>query len=277
MGWLSTMTVLIKYQRQNEITNKDWFERMENKNINWPQWGGWFDSDGSFAWNKKESKKPKVVCCLRLSEKSPVELFAKTFEANLTMSACQTNYEKSINTNSEKYASSIRGDRALWFCKKIHPYIINKNNKLNWILKNYNINLAQNYNNMTREEFILWLVSFMEGDGSFTTKGSYKGKYTLSIRLACNNKYLLNYIKLRSEKENILKFNTVYVSQYAGTKRASKKSDYMITRSTGYRLEATKDDNLLQFYEKIVPFMTLERKENVVLNQIEIIKSRCLV
>lgn len=271
------MTVLIKYPRQTQEINKEWFKRMEAKTINWPQWGGWFDSDGSFSWITRNIKTPTVVCSLKLSDKSAVELFAKTFETNLTMHTCPTNYEKSIGVTSDKYGAALRGDRAVWFCKKIHPYIINKNNKLNQILQNYNINLSQSYNNMTREEFISWLVSFIEGDGSFTTKGSYKGKYALSIRIASNNKYLLDYIKLRSEKENILKFNSVYISQHAGTVRASKKSDLMITRSTGYRLEALGDSNLLQFYEKIIPFMTLDRKRNVVLNQIETIKKRCLV
>jgi len=33
------MTILIKYQRQNEKNNEEWFEKMETKDINCAQWG----------------------------------------------------------------------------------------------------------------------------------------------------------------------------------------------------------------------------------------------
>ena len=55
------MTILIKYPRQSLKRNKEWVKRMEEKNINWAQWGGWFDSDGSFG--KAYNKKNKVRIC----------------------------------------------------------------------------------------------------------------------------------------------------------------------------------------------------------------------
>jgi len=83
------MTILVKYEKQSEETNKILFEKLNNlSNLEWARWGGWFDSDGSFAYDKKYHK---ISCTLALSDKSPVELFSKTFEATLTVNYKQNN------------------------------------------------------------------------------------------------------------------------------------------------------------------------------------------
>lgn len=264
------MTILVKYEKQSKETNKILFEKLNNlSNLEWARWGGWFDSDGSFAYDKKYHK---ISCTLALSDKSPVELFSKTFEATLTVNYKQNNYEKSVNKEVKaRYRSLINGERALWFCQKIHPFVINKNNKLNELLKKFNINLSNNYNNMNSSEFLSWLVSFVEGDGSFTM--TKKRNYPIA-QITSNNNHLLNYIRQRCLNENIVSFNKVYLKQKEGLFKLSSKSNLTAFRKNGYIMQAMKKENLLNFYDKILPFMSLDRKKDKILKHIEIFNNK---
>ena len=264
------MTILVKYEKQSKETNKILFEKLNNlSNLEWARWGGWFDSDGSFAYDKKYHK---ISCTLALSDKSPVELFSKTFEATLTVNYKQNNYEKSVNKEVKaRYRSLINGEKALWFCQKIHPFVINKNNKLNELLKKFNINLSNNYNNMNSSEFLSWLVSFVEGDGSFTM--TKKRNYPIA-QITSNNNHLLNYIRQRCLNENIVSFNKVHLKQKEGLFKLSSKSNLTAFRKNGYIMQAMKKENLLNFYDKILPFMSLDRKKDKILKHIEIFNNK---
>ena len=263
------MTIIVKYERQSKETNKILFEKLEKlTNLDWAKWGGWFDSDGSFFYSKKDKT---IHCCLSLSDKSPVELFSKTFEVSLSATCKSNNYEKSVNKEiKERYGAIITGERALWFCQKVHPFVINKNNKLNEILSKFNVNLSSNYNNMDSSEFLSWLISFIEGDGSFTTAN--KGKYPI-VQITSNNNYLLDYIRNRCLRENVIVFNKTAVKQKAGEFKLSSKSNLTAFRKTGYIMRAWSKQNLLQFYDKILPFMSLDRKKDKILNHIELFKT----
>ena len=263
------MTILIKYPMQNLKSNKEFFAKKEKEltNLDWAKWGGWFDSDGCFTYIEK---KHSISCSLSLMDRSPVEIFSKTFEVSFSMTQYATEYDKSVNNiPSEKFTAVISGKKALWFCKKIHPFIINKNNKLNNILNKFNVNLSQNYNNMTKDEFISWLIAFIEGDGCFTC--TYK-KYP-ALRITSNNNHLLNYIKDRCAKENIVNFGNVILKQKAGVFKMSSKSNVISTRKNGYILNALKKDNLIPFYNTILPRMILDRKKQIILNHFELFKN----
>lgn len=263
------MTILIKYPRQNKKLNEEFFERKEKEltNLDWAKWGGWFDSDGCFSYSIKTKQ---LKCDLTLYDKSPVELFSKTFEVSLKIRTKSNDYEKSVNKiPNEKFNAYISGEKAVWFCKKIHPFIINKNNKLNKILFNFNINLSQNYNNMITEEFISWLTSFIEGDGSFT---SVAKKYP-TMRITSNNNYLLNYIKDKCIKENLVSFGKISLKQKAGRFRLSSKSNLFANRKNGYIMSAAKKNNLIPFYNRILPKMTLDRKKEIIYKHFELFKN----
>ena len=157
MERLRRMTTIAKKPRQSEETNKILFEKLDKlSNLEWAKWGGWFDSDGSFSFDKQK----QLRAALQLSDKSPVQMFADTFEINLLSSNRRTNYEKSTGTNSEKFSAYLTRARAVYFCKKVHPYIINKNNHLNNVLAKANIKINDGYLTMNDEEFFVWLVSF---------------------------------------------------------------------------------------------------------------------
>jgi hypothetical protein len=265
MEKLRRMTTVIKKPRQNEETNKILFEKLDKlSNLEWAKWGGWFDSDGSFSFDKQK----QLRAALQLSDKSPVQMFADTFEINLLSSNRRTNYEKSTGTNSEKFSAYLTRARAVYFCKKVHPYIINKNNHLNNVLAKANIKINDGYLTMSDEEFFVWLVSFMEGDGCFAI---LRGK-TPVCKISSNNKHLLNYIKNRCTKLKLVNFTDVYLKQKAGTTYMSSTSNVLITRKDGYVLNVNKKSEIKPFYEKILPYMTLDKKKQKVIESLSIFK-----
>jgi hypothetical protein len=256
---------MTKKTRQNEETNKILFEKLDKlSNLEWAKWGGWFDSDGSFSYSKKK----QFRAALQLSDKSPVEMFANTFDVNLLTFNYKTNYEKSTGTSSEKFYACITSERAIYFCKKIHPYIINKNNHLNNILAKVNVKIEGEYLTMNDEEFFVWLVSFMEGDGCF----AISSKKNSSCKISSNNKHLLNYIKDRCTKLKLVNFTDVYLKQKAGTTYMSSTSNVLITRKNGYVLNVCKKSEIKPFYEKILPYMTLDKKKQKVIESLSILK-----
>ena len=260
------MTIIEKKPRQNEETNRILFEKLDKlSNLEWAKWGGWFDSDGSFSYSKKNKQ---ITSSLQLSDKSPVEMFADTFEINLLSYNHKTNYEKSIGTSSEKFYACLTGERAIYFCKKVHPYIINKNNHLNNVLSQVNVKIDNGYLTMNDEEFFVWLVSFMEGDGCFAI---LRGK-TPVCKISSNNKHLLNYIKDRCAKLKLVNFTDVYLKQKAGTTYMSSTSNVLITRKNGYVLNVNKKNEVKPFYEKILPYMTLDKKKQKVIESLRILQ-----
>jgi hypothetical protein len=265
MERLRRMTTIAKKPRQSEETNKILFEKLDKlSNLEWAKWGGWFDSDGSFSFDKQK----QLRAALQLSDKSPVQMFADTFEINLLSSNRRTNYEKSTGTNSEKFSAYLTRARAVYFCKKVHPYIINKNNHLNNVLAKANIKINDGYLTMSDEEFFVWLVSFMEGDGCFAI---LRGK-TPVCKISSNNKHLLNYIKDRCTKLKLVNFTDVYLKQKAGTTYMSSTSNVLITRKDGYVLNVNKKSEIKPFYEKILPYMTLDKKKQKVIESLNIFK-----
>jgi len=52
------MTVIIKYPKQENKTNKEFFKRKEQEltNLDWAKWAGWFDTDGCFAKNPRKTE-----------------------------------------------------------------------------------------------------------------------------------------------------------------------------------------------------------------------------
>lgn len=261
------MTVLVKYARQTNETNKILFQKLNNlSSLEWARWGGWFDSDGCFSYNKK---KKNISCVMALTDKSPVELFSTVFESNLRVSYRKTKYEESTGAEGKaKYVTVISGGRALWFCQKVHPFIINKNNKLNNLLNKFQIDLSKHYNNMNSTEFLSWLVSFIEGDGCFTT---FRKKYP-KISITSNNNYLLDYIRKRCLEENLIEFGKTTLKQKAGKFKMSSKSNIMSNRKNGYIISAGGKDNLTKFYNLILPLMSLTRKKEKIFKHIEMLK-----
>jgi len=123
------MTVLVKYEKQNNKNNKEWFERMEAKEIDWAYWGGWFDSDGSFytqtlsAMFKSKRKTQKLYAQLELKDREPVELFSKTFETSLLYCEKNTTTPNGAKYRAKLFISVLRNERAHWFAEKIQKYI----------------------------------------------------------------------------------------------------------------------------------------------------------
>jgi len=258
------MTILIKYQRQNEKNNKEWFEKMETKDINWAQWGGWFDSDGSF-FNKNSIFKIN----LSLKDRDPVELFSKTFETSLTYHEHMTNpYNKhDVKTPhlAKEFCSALRGVRALWFANKIKKYILNKTNDIKPFLEKQKIRYVPYSEEWTREEWIPYIATLCEGDGTYVDRLVYEKGYYISLN--SSNESFLKYVSNSVNKHNILIFGKIYTIQ------GHPKDNG--TRSVMYKTFSKGNMDKQKIYlETLLPFMTMGRKRQNAINTIEWINSR---
>jgi hypothetical protein len=258
------MTVIIEYPRQDNEKNKEWFERMETKNIIWSQWGGWFDSDGSFVRTGKVFN-----ITLSLKDRDPVELFSKTFESSLTYQEHYTNpYNKDhVKTPhlAKEFRSTLRGPRALWFANKIKKYILNKSNHIKPFLEKQNITYIPYSEEWTREEWIPYLTTLCEGDGTYVDKLVHKRGYYLSLN--SSNESFLKYISDNVSKHNILIFGKIYTIQ------GHPKDNG--TRSVMYKVFSKGNMDQQKIYlETLIPFMTMGRKRQNAINTVEWINSR---
>lgn len=258
------MTVLIKYPIQSKERNKEWFEKMESKNINWAMWGGWFDSDGCF--NISKNKKAYTVM-LALKDKDPVELFSKTFECSLEYyEQWTTPYNKhDVRTPhlSKVFRSRFRGERTLWFINKIKKYILQKTNKIKPFLEIQNINYKPYSEIWTREEWIKYITTLIEGDGTFYDRN----KNNKTIVINSSNEWFLKYISEQLKIHKILEFGKINRSE--GHPKENGKVSVMYSQSALGDL-ITHKKNL----ETLFPHMTMERKKQNVLNSLKWINER---
>jgi hypothetical protein len=63
------------------------------------------------------------------------------------------------------------------------------------------------------------------------------------------------------------------LKQKAGVFKMSSKSNVISTRKNGYIVNALKKDNLIPFYNTILPRMILDRKKQIILNHFELFKN----
>ena len=259
------MTVIIKYKTQTKKRNKEWFARMEQKNINWAQWGGWFDSDGSihYHYNKKQNKHQFMVV-LRLKDRDPVELFSETFEASLVYHEHKTTTPNGNHYIAKSFISELRGERAIWFVVKIKKYILQKTKYLSFFLKQKNIEYQPYESKWSKEEWISYITTLIEGDGTFYNRH----KDVNFFALYSTNCDFLRYISKELDHHNILKFGLPYKNiQKILRKDGSPSIVYKVVSS------GTMQEKKLTL-ESLLPYMTMDRKRQNVLKTLEWIKER---
>ncbi len=258
MERICRMTILIKsLTRNSKKNNIEWIERMESKNINWAMWGGWFDSDGCFSFSNTKFNS-KFVVVLALKDRDPVELFAKTFESSLEyMEYWTTPYNKDgIRTPhlSKTFKSRFKGDRALWFANKIKKFILQKTSKIKPFLDKQNINYKFYSEQWTKEEWIYYITSLIEGDGTFYDRN----KNTKTIVINSSNEPFLKYISDQLQLHKIMNFGKI--TKCKGHPKDDGSFSVMYSQSLRGKLPELKI-----VLNTLLPHMTMERKRQNVL------------
>lgn len=256
MERIRRMTVLIKYPASSFKRNKEWVERMEEKNINWAQWGGWFDSDGSFgkSYNKQE-KYMEFKVEFKLKDRDPVELFSKIFETSLRYDEYNTRTPNGNKYVAKVFRAQLTSKRALWFANKIKKYILQKTEDLQRLLIESNITYKPYLENWNKEEWTSYITTLMEGDGSYNDRTKSRQCF---FSLNSSNLFFLQYIVKELKRHNILNFsNPCFSKEY--TREDGTKSNHYILYSIGKIKENKK------VLESLLPYMTMERKRHNVL------------
>lgn len=259
------MTVLIKYPAQSSKRNEDWFKRMEEKNINWAQWGGWFDSDGSFgkAYNKKQ-KYMEFKVELKLKDRDPVELFSKIFETSLRYDEYNTKTPNGGEYVAKVFRVQLISRRALWFANKIKKYILQKTDDLQRLLIESNITYKPYLENWNKEEWTSYITTLMEGDGSYSDRTK---SYRWFFSLHSSNLFFLKYIVKELKKHDILNFSDPCFSAEFTRKDGTKSNHYTL-----YSIGKMKENK--KVLENLLPYMTMDRKRQNVLNTLAWINER---
>lgn len=259
------MTVLIKYPAQSKKRTEEWFKKMKAKDINWAQWGGWFDSDGCFAsYYSKKEKKIKYSVSIKLKDRDPVEFFSKTFETSLCYREFNTTVPDGRKYRAKVYVSELRGERAFWFADKIKKYILNKTNELEPFLTKQNIKYIPYSEQWNIDEWHAYIATLIEGDGSVVPSAKV-------IDVNSINKFLLNYIKIEFKKLNDFDFTGPYQ-----TSKWLNKEKTVARKNPKYDIRAgvTNKIKLKEFIESILPHMTMDRKRQKALIMLDWVNTK---
>jgi len=242
-----------KYYTKKEL--KEWIRRMKKKNINWAQWGGWFDSDGSFSNAIKKSKNNRPYrsrrVALKLKDKDPVEFFAKQFETTLHYYESNTKTPNGNTYRAKSYEAILIGPRAVWFSKKIKKYILQKTDYLRKIFEGTSIVYEPYKQSFTKEEMTAYLATLIEGDGVYGNRKLHPKRCYFSI--SSIQFHFLNYLKKETLRLGITNFGDIYKNLWQSKGTPRKNILYRI-EFKGNMLEAEK--SLLQ----LLPYMTMDRK-----------------
>jgi hypothetical protein len=252
MERLRRMTILIKYPKTNKKTEKDFFNRKDKEltNLDWAKWGGWFDTDGYFY-----SKGIHNIIGLKLKDKEPVELFCKTFETSFRYQEHNTVTPNGNHYIAKEYVGEIRGQKAIWFTKNISKYIFNKTTTVKNFLEKHKISYEYPLHTFTKDELMNYIVSALQGDGTFYDCNKNKHYITL---YSAN----INYLKFIQNELN--KHDVIFGGPYAGLvykTKAGIKTQFQLNLGTKQRQKA------IDFYETIIPKIEMTRKrENAIIS-----------
>ena len=236
------MTVLIKYPKQNKITNADFFKRKNDEDINWSYWGGWFDTDGTFTG--KHGK-------LALKDHEPVKLFSKVFETSLRFDEYKTITPNAAQYVAKVFSAALRQEKLNWFCKNIEQFILSKKDNLFKVCKQP---FLSNQVPWTKQETINYIASVAEGDGSFLSKTKDKVTF-LNLLIASSNAQYLSDLQDRLSLHNLCNCGDIQEREIYQTKKGERVKYYFCI------YVSDKNMKNVEFMKSIYRVMTIERKK----------------
>lgn len=267
------MAVIIKYPAQSKIRNKEFLKRKSKEltNLDWAKWGGWFDTDGAFDSNNLKKK-----IRLGLADREAVELFSKTFETSMIYTESKTitpePYRKEYT--AKVFVTGLNNERSIWFVKNVAKFIRTKRDK---IFKLTEGEFPIDETPMTQQEFIHYIATVIEGDGSIHCLPVYNKKdtsYKFSLEIKSSNVEFL--VSLKNSLEvyyNVIAGGPYETATYT-TKKEGVKHKYSIMIFMTQRprkVSKVNSENIIEFLKDLYKVMTLDRKKNKVIEFLKII------
>jgi len=264
--------ILIKYPKVNK-TNLIKFIKRKNEeltNLDWAKWAGWFDTDGGFYKGKVSDVRK---CSLYLKDRSPVELFSKTFESSLRYDESKKKPPKNVIEKYPRYRNLIYTakeykseiffkDKTIWFAENIYPYLLKKEKK------DFAVSLigytpeTKNFTDWTQQEIINYLATAFEGDGSFNILELKNGK-GIQPSIASSDAEYLSLIKYLLEVKLNIK-ETFFYEKNSYESENGEKTMYGLHMYLNSKDDNTVSNLLKEFIKDGV--MTLDRKKQKILN-----------
>ena len=254
---------VIKKVKQKTKEELEQFINLKNlltPNLEWCKWAGWMDTDGAIQVIKHKNKNKngtnkidQIRVSLGLRDRQPVELLSEFFETNLIYKEFKTITPEPYRREytAKIYHTNIYGDKAACITKNIYPYLLNDAKKQFAIrLLGYEPE-SKPLDDWTKEEFVSYFATVVEGDGHIELIHNKKSKRvriaikSSTIEYLCSLKYLL-------EKLFNLDTNIVEKQIYQTLNGIKTKYDLLI------KSQESDIYNLL-----VAPnIMTLDRKKN---------------
>jgi hypothetical protein len=267
------MASIKKVPNQTTENNVEYFKLMNNKltNLDWARWAGWWDTDGFFNRDKKNT-----TVRLKLKDRQPVELFANVFEANMYYNEYRTvtpePYRKEYT--AKVFVTGLNNERSIWFVKNVAKFIRTKRDK---IFKLTEGEFPIDETPMSQQEFIHYIATVIEGDGSIHCLPVYNKKdtsYKFSLEIKSSNVEFL--VSLKNSLEvyyNVIAGGPYETATYT-TKKEGVKHKYSIMIFMTQRprkVSKVNSENIIEFLKDLYKVMTLDRKKNKVIEFLKII------
>jgi hypothetical protein len=197
------MAIIKKVKRKNK-QELEQFINLKNlltSNLEWCKWAGWMDTDGAIQVlkHKDEKKANQIRVSLGLRDKQPVELLSNFFETSLIYREFKTITPEPYRNEyiAKVYHTNIYGDKAFCITKNIYPYLLNDAKKQFAIKVLGYEPESKALDDWTKEEFVSYFATVVEGDGGVELQQNKKSKRiritikSSTVQYLCNLKYLL--------------------------------------------------------------------------------------
>ena len=200
------MTVINKYPKQKNKTNKEFFERKDKEltNLDWAKWAGWFDTDGCFTNAKRKTKQGyQLFASLQLRDRHPAELFSDMFDTSLVYQEGNTITPDGKKYISKMFKGTVSGPKATWFTENVSPYLIKEEKREYAGAVLDDTVRSKDFNTWTKDEVTRYLATVIEGDGTIQIIYSKNAKNIAIVINSGDKQYLANLVSIAASKLNV--------------------------------------------------------------------------
>ncbi len=251
--------------RTNKINNKIIMNNIfaNQHKYSFPYFAGWADGDGSFV-TKTKSSSNKNFYQLYIVNEEPIYQLSNLYQSAVLLATPEK--RKWMNAETRKI-TVLRGQRLIHFCKKVAPFLIEKQYKALEILrdkeiKDYNCSYMQH----TREEFIQYLAGFLEAEGHFMYK-TKPPSYGFQVHNYCANviKFIVdNLKKLFDIDVNFKVKKSPKMSQGPNGKVSEVGGVAYVPRQKEFYSITCGGQKGMPVFKEILPYMTIDYKIDAV-------------
>lgn len=217
---------------------------------NYAYFAGWADGDGCFT--PKEDPAGPLNYCLRIRNEEPVYNLSDLFLSSVILSTPEK--RPWINESDPRKYTTLSGVRFEHFCKKVAPFLIEKQQLAINGLRRKGIQFNCSYKQHNRDEFFAYLAGFAEAEGHFRYDLK-RSNYQLEI--TNYNKDSIDFIE-----ENIKKYLNINI--YRDMKKNGgnwhERKGFKPSQDKTNRISFIGNKKAVPVIKEILPYMMIDYK-----------------